>query len=174
MGLPLDSNASRHNTIDRTPSMRTTRRLREAPTFRSPTAPQREIHLSHFTVNQCWSIVKASNAPTRTDEGTYDVYVLQDSAGMYLFGNMLVPFGSQTATKEEVSSLFQCAWRTKHEWPKVFLLPDSDPPRSSFAVRAKRNGIPVEVVPESVLAMYINDVQAAFREHFGGEEPGAA
>jgi hypothetical protein len=154
--------------------MRTPRRLRPPPISRSPIARQREIHPSQFAVNQCWLIVKASDAPIHVDEGLFDVYVLQDAASMYLFGNVFVPSGSGTAPDEEVDSLLQGAWRATREWPNSLLLPDSIPPRSSFAVVAKRNRIPVEVVPESDLAIYINDVQAAFREHFGGEDTGAA
>jgi hypothetical protein len=129
---------------------------------------------SEFTVNQCWLVIKASDAPIRVDEGFFDVYVLQDAASMYLFGNVFVPSGSATASEEEVNSLLQGAWRVKHRWPKCLMLPDSISPRSSFAVVAKRNRIAVEVVPESTLSIYINDVQAAFREHFGGEKTGAA
>ena len=129
---------------------------------------------SQFTVNQCWLIFKASDGPIRVDEGLFDVYVLQDAASMYLFGNVFVPSGTGTAPEEDVNSLFQGAWRAKHEWPKCLLLPDTIPPRSSFAVVAKRNRIPVEVMPESAFAIYINDVRSAFHDYFGGEETGAA
>jgi hypothetical protein len=154
--------------------MRTPRRLRAPPASRSPAAFRRGIHPSHFTVNQYWLIVKASDAPIRTDEGPFDLYVLQDAASMYLFGNLLVPSGSGAASEEEVNSLLQGARRAKGEWPQSLLLPDSAPFRGSFAVVARRNRIPLEVVPESELAIYMNDVQAAFREHFGREESGAA
>jgi hypothetical protein len=154
--------------------MRTKRRLRPPPASRSSAAPKSEMHPSQFTMNQCWLIVKASDAPIRIDEGLFDVYVLQDAASMYLFGSVFTPSGSGNASEEEINSLLQGAWRTKHEWPKYLLLPDSIPSPSSFAVAAKRNRIPVEIVPESALAIYINDVQTAFREHFGGDETGAA
>ena len=132
------------------------------------------MHPSQFKVNQCWLVVKASDAPIRVDGGSFDVYVLQDAASMYLFGNVFVPSGSDIAPEEEVNSLLQGAWRTKRVWPKCLLLSDCIPPRSSFAAVAERNRIPVEVVPESSLTIYINDVQAAFREHFGGGQTGAA
>ena len=152
--------------------MRTPHRRRVPPASRSPAASRRGIHPSQFTVNQCWLIVKASDAPIRTDEGAFDVYVLQDAASMYLFGNLLVPSGSGAAAEEEVNLLLQGARRVKGEWPQSLLLPDSAPFRGSFAVVARRNRIPVKVVPESKLAFYVNDVQAAFREHFGRGESG--
>jgi len=126
-------------------------------------------------VNQCWLVIKASDAPISTEEeGLFDVYVLQDAASMYLFGSVFTPFGSGDAPEEEVDSLFQGAWRVKREWAKRLLLPDSIPSPNSFALVAKRNGIPVEIVPESTLASYIDDVQDGFREHFGGANKGAA
>ena len=123
---------------------------------------------SQFKVNQSWLVVKASDAPISTAEGSFDVYVLQDAASMYLFGNVLVPTGSATASEDEFNSLLQSAWHAKRAWPKCLLLPQTILPRSSFAEVAKRNEIPVELVPESALALYINDVRAAFSEHFGG------
>jgi hypothetical protein len=113
-------------------------------------------------------VVKASDAPISTAEGSFDVYVLQDAATMYLFGNVLVPIGSAKASVEEFSSLLQSAWHSKRAWPRRLLLPETILPRKSFAAVAKRNEIPVEFVPESALALYINDVQAAFSEYFGG------
>ena len=83
-------------------------------------------------------------------------------------------FGSSNASEEEINALFQDAWRVKHKWPKFLLLPESIPTLRSFAAVAMQNLIPVEVVPESALAIYIIDVQSSFREHFGGEATGAA
>ena len=154
--------------------MPTTRRLRPHPRSRSPAARKGEMHPSQFTVNQCWLIVKASEAPIRTDEGLFDAYVLQDAASMYLFGSVFTPCGSGDASEEEVNSLLQGAWREKQKWPKRLLLPDTIPSPNSFVVAAKRNGVPVEIVAESALAIYINDVQTGFREYFGGDESGAA
>ena len=96
------------------------------------------------------------------------MYVLQDAASMYLFGNVLVPTGSTTASEEEFNSLLQSAWHAKRAWPRRLLLPETILPRSSFAEVAKHNEIPVELVPESALALYINDVQSALSEYFGG------
>lgn len=132
------------------------------------------MHPSQFTVNQCWLIVKASDAPIRTDEGLFDVYVLQDASSMYLFGSVLAPCGSGDASEKEVDSLFHGAWREKQKWPKRLLLPDTIPSPNSFVVVARRNGVPVEIVAEAALVIYVNDVQTAFREYFGGDESGAA
>ena len=125
---------------------------------------------SQFAVNQCWLIVKANDSPVHTGEGPFDVYVLQDAASMYIFGNLFVPFGGGTAAEKEVNSLLQDGWRKKREWPQTILLSDSLPFRSSLAVVAKRNRISVQVVPESALAFYTSDVQAGFREYFGPED----
>ena len=148
--------------------MRTPQRRRRHSVPRSRAASRRQLQPSQFKVNQCWLVVKASDAPIATGEGSFDVYVLQDAASMYLFGNVLVPTGSATASEREVTSLLQSAWRAKRAWPKCLLLPETILPRSSFAAVAKRNEIPVELVPESALALYIKDVQAAFSEYFGG------
>jgi hypothetical protein len=131
------------------------------------------MHPSQFAVNQCWLIVKASDAPVQTGEGAFEVYVLQDAASMYIFGNLFVPAGGGTAIEEEVNSLLHDGWRKKREWPQSLSLSDSVPFRSSLAVVAKRIRISVKVVPESELAFYTNDVQAGFREYFGPEESGA-
>jgi hypothetical protein len=132
------------------------------------------MHPSQFTVNQCWLVIKASDVPISTDEGFFDVYVLQDAASMYLFGSVFTPLGTGDAPEEEVNSLFQGAWRAKQEWPKRLLLPDSIPSPNSFTMAANQNQIPVEIVPESALAIYVNDVQAGFREHFERDETGTA
>ena len=87
---------------------------------------------------------------------------------MYLFGTLLVPSDSATASETEVNALLQSAWRARREWPECLVLPDAAPHLGSFAELARREEIRVEVVPQSALAVYINDVQAAFREHFGG------
>jgi hypothetical protein len=119
-------------------------------------------------VNECWLVVQASRTPVRTDEdGAFDVYVLQDAASMYIFGTVLVSAGSSAAREEEIDELFQSAWRGKHAWPKRLVLSNSNPLVSSFAVAAERNGIAVEYVPNSALAVYTKDVQAGFSEHFG-------
>lgn len=154
--------------------MPTTRNRRRRPASRSTSASQQEFEPSEFEVNQCWLIIPASDAPIEMDEGLFDVYVLQDAASMYLFGNVFAPSGSGTAPDEEVDSLLQEAWRAKRDWPQRLLLPDSIPPQSSLAVLPERKGIAVEFVPEIALAIYINDVQAGFREYFGSYEPGAA
>jgi hypothetical protein len=153
-----------------------TPRRRRAPSrsARKRADPRRQLQPSQFKVNECWLVVKASEVPIFTeDEGLFDVYVLQDAASMYLFGTVFVPTGSGIASEQEVGVLFQSAWRAKREWPKRLLLPEGIPPIDSFAAVATRNQIPVEVVPKSALAIYINDVQAGFNEHFGGEK-GAA
>ena len=132
------------------------------------------MHPSQFGVNQCWLIVKASDTPIVTDEGLFDVYVVQDAASMYLFGSVFTPSGSGNASEQEFNSLLQHAWRQKREWPKRLLVPDSIPSPNPFSVVAKRHRIPVEIVPESALAIYINDVQAGFHEYLAGGETGAA
>ena len=154
--------------------MPSTRRRRAPRTPRSLAAPEGKMEPSQFTVNQCWLVIKASDVPISTDEGFFDVYVLQDAASMYLFGSVFTPFGTGDASEEEVNSLFQSAWRAKRQWPQRVLLPHSIPSPNSFATVAKQNQIPVEIVQESALAIYINDVQAGFREHFEGDETGAA
>lgn len=158
----------------RAPSMRTTRSLRKRAAARSTAASASQLHPSQFTVNQCWLIVKASDAPVVTREGLFDVYVVQDAASMYLFGTVFTPSGRGNASTEEFNSLLERAWGKKREWPKRLLVPDSIPSPNPFSVVAKRHGIPVEIVSASALTIYINDVQSGFREYFGGGGTGAA
>ena len=154
--------------------MRTTRRLRKRAAPRSSPASANQMQPSQFEVNECWLIVKASAAPVVTGEGLFDVYVVQDAASMYLFGTVFTPSGSGNASEEEFNSLLRRAWRKKREWPKRLLVPDSIPSPNPFSIVAKRHRIPVEIVPKAALAIYINDVQAGFREYFGSGETGAA
>ena len=95
------------------------------------------------------------------------MYVLQDAATMYLFGNVFVSVVTHGVPETEVSLLLENAWGAKREWPQRLLLPSSIAPDSPFFAVAKRNNIAVEVVPESVLAIYSKDVQTAFRDYFG-------
>jgi hypothetical protein len=132
------------------------------------TPSQRKLQPSHFAVNECWLVIKASQVPVRTDEeGSFDVYVLQDAASMFIFGTVLVSLGNSTAPEEEVEALFQTAWRGKRAWPKRLVLSNANPLMSSFALIAERNSIAVEYVPKSALSVYTDDVQAGFSEHFG-------
>jgi len=104
----------------------------------------------------------------RTDEdGSFDVYVLQDAASMYIFGTVLFPTGSGTGPQDEVDALFQNAWRGTRAWAKRVVLSNRNPLVRSFAVAAEHNGIAVEYVPESLLDFYTSDVQGGFSEHFG-------
>jgi hypothetical protein len=149
--------------------MRTPKRLRAtAPALPTPALPN-ELHPKYFSVDQAWLVIKATAKPIQVEGDPTEVYVLQDAGSMYLFGNAFAPYPNGNPQTQQVSRLFQNAWRKHSRWPTVLILPESLSGRLPFTEAAARNGIPLAVVPDTALAVYVSDVQEAFEEHFGGE-----
>ena len=164
---PLSSNVRQHQHPLRF-TMRVPRRFRgSAPRPSTPVAVP-ELEPSHFRVNDAWLVLKASALPFMVEGQPCDVYVLQDAASMYLFGSVFAPCAVGQPRAQEVGALFKRAWDKGHQWPQKLLLPESVAPLRTFAAAAQRRGVPVEVLPDGALAVYITDVQAAFHEHFSG------
>jgi len=125
------------------------------------------MHPKEFVVNEAWIALKATEAPIRVEHDLVDVFVLMDAASMYMFATRMASLGTGSPSIKDASAMLQAGWKKKHEWPKTVVLPDTLPSDNTFAVAARKKGLPVRVVPESDLAVYVEDVRQAFHEHFG-------
>ena len=123
-----------------------------------------------FQVNRTWLAYRVNRVPLITEGQEIDLYVLQDAASMYLFGNAFAPFGTDCPPLQDVENLLKSAYARKSEWPSELVLPGKPGLENSFSKAARSFGIVVRSVPESHLSFYINDTQEAYEEFLARDE----
>jgi hypothetical protein len=128
------------------------------------TPQQQTMQPKDFRVNQTWLAYRINRAPLNVGGQEINLYVLQDAASMFLFGNAFAPAGSDWPPAREVEKLLDSAYAKKDEWPSELVLPGNPEPENSFAMAARNRGINVRNVPESQLSFYIKDTQEAYEE----------
>ena len=95
---------------------------------------------SDFRVNETWLAYRINQAPMQIEGQDVDLYVLQDAASMFLFGNLLAPHGADYPDAEEIEKLMMSAHKKRDEWPVELFLPGSHLSDNSFAKIAKKHG----------------------------------
>ena len=91
----------------------------------------RTMQPGDFQVNQTWLAYRINVAPMQIDGRAIDLYVLQDAASMFLFGNAFGPHGSDGPDVEEVEKLLESARGKRDEWPSELVLPGKNGPANS-------------------------------------------
>ena len=129
-----------------------------------PTSRNRPLHPSDFAVNRTWLVFRVNQRPVLTGDGAFDIFVLQDAASMFLFGNAVAPSGAEYPPAHAVVHLFEQAWSHRQEWPEEIVLAGRPSSENSFANAARRRGIAVRAVAEARISFYIKDVQSSFEE----------
>ena len=119
---------------------------------------------SDFRVNETWLAYRINQAPMQIEGQDVDLYVLQDAASMFLFGNLFAPHGADYPDAEEIEKLMMSAHKKRDEWPVELFLPGSHLSDNSFAKIAQKHGICIRSVPESQMSFYIKDTQEAYED----------
>ena len=127
--------------------------------------PQRKMHPRDFEVNRTWLAFRINQVPLRAEGREIDLYVLQDAASMFLFGNAFSQHGAECPEPEDVERLMASAHDRRNAWPTELILAGKPASDNSFSKVAKRQGITVRSVPESQMSFYIKDVQESYEEH---------
>ena len=125
---------------------------------------------SDFEINKTWLAYRINSAPINVDHKEVDLYVLQDAASMFLFGNAFAAAGTDFPGIKEVEKLLHSAYSKRGEWPTELLLPGNPGNDNSFAKAAHRHGVKVRGVPESRLSLYIKDTQEAYEDYLWRSE----
>jgi hypothetical protein len=133
----------------------------------------RTLQSGDFQVNRTWLAYRINQAPVHAEGYEVDIYVLQDAASMYLFGNAFAPHGTEFPDLEAVERLMDGAYSKKNEWPSELLLPGTPGRENTFSKVAREHDILVRSVPESQLSFFIKDVQESY-EHFLSRTEGDA
>ena len=128
------------------------------------------MHPSDFQVNQTWLAYRINQTPLFAEGKAIDLYVLQDAASMFLFGNAFAPHGEDFPPLKDVKKLMASAHAKKNEWPSELVLPGKHASSNSFAKVAADNGIALRSVPESQMSFYIKDTQESYEEFLGRGE----
>ncbi len=134
------------------------------------TSNPKTMQPSDFEVNKTWLAYRINSAPINVDQKEIDLYVLQDAASMFLFGNAFSTVGSDSPEIKEVEKLLRSAHAKRDEWPSELLLPGNPGNDNSFAKAAHKHGVKVRGVPESQLSFYIKDTQEAYEDFLGRSE----
>ena len=117
-----------------------------------------------FQVNSTWLAYRINTAPMQVEGQAIDLYVLQDAASMFLFGNVFAPHGADYPDANEVEKLMASAHGNRDEWPSELILPGTHGPDNSFVKVAKKHGVAVRSVPESHMSFYIKDTQESYEQ----------
>ena len=128
---------------------------------------------SDFEVNQTWLAYRINSAPINVEHKEVDLYVLQDAASMFLFGNAFAAAGTDYPEIKEVEKLLNSAYAKRNEWPTELLLPGNPGSDNALVKFARKHGVKVRGVPESQLSLYIKDTQEAYEDFLGGSESDA-
>ena len=123
-----------------------------------------------FQVNQTWLAYRINSAPINVDHKEIDLYVLQDAASMFLFGNVFATAGTDFPEITQVEKLLSSAHAKRDQWPTELLLPGNPRKDNSFVIAAGQQGVKVRSVPESQLSFYIKDTQEAYEDFLGSSE----
>ena len=124
----------------------------------------RTMQPSDYQVNKTWLAYRINTTPLQVEGQAIDLYVLQDAASMFLFGNAFAPSGTAYPPAEEVEQLMVSARDKKNKWPSELVLLGNPVPENTFAAVARRHGIAVRFVPGSQMSLYITDTQKAYQE----------
>ena len=128
------------------------------------TSKPKTLQPGDFQVNNTWLAYRINAAPIQVERQAIDLYVLQDAASMFLYGNVFAPHGADYPEASEVEKLMESAHAKRNEWPSEILLPGAHDPSNSFVKVAKQFGITVRFVPESQMSFYIKDTQEGYEE----------
>jgi hypothetical protein len=115
-----------------------------------------------FEVNRTWLAFRVNKLPVTAGEDTFDIFVLQDAASMFIFGFVFAPDGAESPSVADVVALMDKARSRTQEWPEEIVLPGKPSQDNSFVCVAKRNGVGVRTVAKSEMSYYIKDVQTSF------------
>lgn len=133
-----------------------------------PPSKPHTMHPRDFTVNHTWLAFRVNQVPVETEDGAFDIFVLQDAASMFIFGTVFAPDGAESPAEAEIELLMERAWSHGNEWPAEIVLPGKPSPKNAFARVARRHGVTVRTVAESQMSFYIKDVQTSIEEMLGG------
>ena len=123
-----------------------------------------------FQVNKAWLAYRINSAPINVDHKEIDIYILQDAASMFLFGNVFAAAGTDFPDIIQVEKLLDSAHAKRDQWPTELLLPGKPGNDNSFVIAACKHGIKVRGVPESQLSFYIKDTQEAYEDFLGSSK----
>lgn len=130
------------------------------------------MHPRDFEVNQTWLAFRVNQRPILAEGQALDLFILQDAASMFIFGNAFAAHEDEAPSEEDVSALLHDAWAKQHVWPGELVLAGKPSRSNAFAVVARQLDIPVRSVPEAQMSFYIKDVQASLEEFLGGDAEG--
>ncbi|MDQ2735771.1 MAG: hypothetical protein M3Y55_12485 [Pseudomonadota bacterium] len=94
-----------------------------------------------------------------------DIFVLQDAASMFIFGNAFAPHGAESPSMESVARLLEQGRSHRQEWPEELVIPGKPSRKNAFVSAARERGIPIRSVAEARMSVCITDVQSSFEEH---------
>ena len=123
-----------------------------------------------YQVNETWLAYRINSAPINVDHKEIDLYVLQDAASMFLFGNVFAAAGTDFPEIMQVEKLLSSAHAKRDQWPIELLLPGNPGQDNSFVIAAGKHEVKVRGVPESQLSFYIKDTQEAYEDFLGSSE----
>ena len=126
------------------------------------TSRTRSLQPRDFAVNRTWLLFRVNQLPIATEEGEFDIFVLQDAASMFLFGTAFAPHGAECPPKQAATRLLKKAWSQRQEWPEEIVLVGKPSMENAFASAARKQGIAVRAVAEARMSFYIKDVQSSF------------
>jgi hypothetical protein len=129
-----------------------------------PKTKPKTLQPRDFEVNRTWLAYRINQAPMQVEGAEIDLYILQDAASMFIFGNVFAEHGADYPKADDVEALLLSAHSQKDEWPDELLLPGAPAPENSFIKVAKEHGIQARTVPESQMSFYIKDTQEAYEE----------
>ena len=132
------------------------------------------LHPKQFAVNECWIAFKATRTPVPIETGLANIFIVQDAASMYIFGNTFAPVEHESPDRGKAALLLRQCWEKKREWPKKLLLPQPISEDNGFVQAAHWNRIEVQCLPTDELDLYINDVQSSYEEFLSRDNPGDA
>ena len=115
-------------------------------------------------MNDAWLVIRATLEPVLVDDVPSHVYIVQDAASMYIFGNTFAPADAQSPSAGDAALVLTQAWQKKRTWPKKLIIPGTISEKNGFAAAAKLNKVQVELVQPSEATIYIQDVQSAYAE----------
>ena len=115
-------------------------------------------------MNDTWLAYRINRGPLLVEGQAIDLYILQDAASMFIFGNVFAPHGADHPTYEEVERLLTTAYEKRDAWPSELVLPGTHGSDNSFIKVAQQNGFAVRSVPESQMSFYIKDAQEGYEE----------
>ncbi len=123
-----------------------------------------------FEVNDAWIAFRINDEFVFVQEDPYDIFVLMDAASTYVLGFVFSKVVEEAPSVDEVEDLFKKAWETKQQWPKKLIVTDESAASNVFIQEAKKNGIPVDVVPISDLSPIIEPVKEIFAKNLVGKD----